>query len=71
MRKIRIETTYITLGQLLKKIELVGSGGEAKIFLQNGFVKVNNMTEVRRGRKIYPEDQIKIKGYGYVQVFSA
>lgn len=70
MQKVRIDSPYITLGQLLKKIDLVGSGGEAKFLLQEGSVKVNNMIEVRRGRKIYPEDQIEIEGYGYVQVFS-
>ncbi len=71
MQKVKIKTSYITLGQLLKKIELVGSGGEAKLFLQNGLVKVNDETEVRRGRKIYPEDQVQIEGYGNVQVFTA
>jgi len=70
MRKIQIDTPYIKLGQLLKKMQIVNSGGEAKIFLQEGKVKVNRRVETRRGRKIYPTDQIEIKGYGYVQVFT-
>jgi len=70
MRKIQIHTPYITLGQLLKKMELVNSGGEAKYFLQQKCVKVNQAVETRRGRKIYPSDQIEIKGYGNVQVYT-
>lgn len=71
MQIVKIHTPYITLGQLLKKIQHVSSGGEAKIFLQKGFVKVNNEVEIRRGRKIYPEDQVEIKGYGNVRVSKA
>lgn len=68
MQKIEIHSPYITLGQLLKKIDLIGSGGEAKHFLQNYTVKVNRFPEKRRGRKLYHQDQIEIEGYGYVQV---
>lgn len=69
MQKIEIHSPFITLGQLLKKIDWVSSGGEVKIFLQTSAVKVNEQTEVRRGRKIYPEDVVEIEGYGHVRVF--
>lgn len=70
MQRVEIHSPYITLGQLLKKIDLIGTGGEAKHFLQNYTVKVNQQPETRRGRKIYPHDQIEIEGYGYVRVYT-
>lgn len=70
MQNIEIDSSYITLGQLLKKINFVSSGGEVKMYLQTGVVKVNEEVELRRGRKIYPQDQVTIEGYGHVRVFS-
>lgn len=56
------ENTYITLQQLLKKEDLVGSGGEAKIVITSGLVKVNNEVETRRGRKLYQGDVVEFEG---------
>jgi ribosome-associated protein len=41
-----------TLGQALKASNLVGSGGEAKVLIQGGEVRVNGEVETRRGRKL-------------------
>lgn len=60
MKKIRISTPYITLGQFLKFADLISSGGETKFFLTENDVRVNNEIEVRRGRKLYPGDQITV-----------
>ncbi|TCS95478.1 S4 domain-containing protein YaaA [Hazenella coriacea] len=68
MRQLKIEGPYITLGQLLKRVDLIGSGGHAKFFLQEVEVKVNSEVEVRRGRKIYPQDLVDISGFGSIQV---
>ncbi len=57
---IQIYTPYITLGQLLKMVDIVSSGGEVKGFLENERVLVNGEPEQRRGRKLYPGDQITI-----------
>lgn len=59
MRAVEISDEYIKLGQLLKLAGMVSSGVEAKIVIQNGEVKVNNETDTRRGRKIYPQDIIE------------
>ena len=40
------------LDQFLKWKNLVSSGGEAKIFIKSGSVKVNGVIEPRRGRKL-------------------
>lgn len=60
MKKIAISTPYITLGQLLKFADVISSGGEVKPFLENNKILVNHETEQRRGRKLYPGDQVKI-----------
>lgn len=58
MKKIRISTAYITLGQFLKFADLISSGGETKFFLTENDVLVNHEVEVRRGRKLFPGDEI-------------
>ena len=40
------------LDQFLKWKNLASSGGEAKIFIKSGSVKVNDVIETRRGRKL-------------------
>ena len=56
--KLRENDEFIKLGQLLKACNLVSSGVEAKIFINDGHVKVNNETCSMRGKKIYREDKV-------------
>lgn len=56
---------YITLGQYLKFINLISSGGEAKTFLTENKVLVNGELESRRGRKLRPGDVIKVDGQSF------
>jgi ribosome-associated protein len=58
--EIPINSPYITLGQLLKLVNLVGSGGEVKAFLRQEQVLVNGQMETRRGRKLYPGDEVRV-----------
>lgn len=60
--KIRETDEFIKLGQLLKKVGLVGSGVEAKEVILDGEVKVNGETEERRGRKLYDGDVVSFDG---------
>jgi len=60
---ISITTDFIKLDSFLKTANLVGSGGEAKILIANGEVHVNGETEVRRGRKLYPGDNVLMGDY--------
>ena len=46
------------LDQFLKWKNLVSSGGEAKIFIKSGSVKVNGDIETRRGRKLNKGDKV-------------
>ena len=66
MKQVKITTEYITLGQFLKYINIIESGALAKIFLLENKVLVNGEAESRRGRKLYPNDQIKIKKEEYI-----
>ena len=50
----------MTLGQVLKASNLVGSGGEAKVVIQAGEVRVNGEVETRRGRKLEEGDVVEV-----------
>ena len=50
----------ITLGQALKAATLVGSGGEAKVLVQSGEVRVNGEVETRRGRRLEEGDVVEV-----------
>ncbi len=60
------ETTFairgdlITLGQLIKALDLVTTGGEVKEFLEASYITVNGEEENRRGRKLRVGDRISI-----------
>ncbi len=50
----------ITLDQFLKRAGVVGSGGQAKLAIQDGYVTVNGALETRRGRKLQPGDIVVV-----------
>ena len=62
IEEIVINTEFIKLDQLLKWANFTGSGVEAKMFIQNGEVKVNDAVETRRGKKIYDGDVVEFAG---------
>jgi S4 domain protein yaaA len=57
---VQIDDQYITLAQFLKYINIIGSGGEAKLFLADIEVLYNSKIEQRRGKKLYHGDVIDI-----------
>lgn len=62
METIKIKDDFIKLGQALKLAGWVDSGVNAKIEIQEGFVKVNGEVEVQRGKKICAGDVIEFDG---------
>ena len=60
MDLIFIKTDYITLGQFLKYLGIIGSGSEAKNFLQKNDVFITNRMSRSLGKKLYPQDLVKI-----------
>lgn len=63
-KKVTITTETITLGQLLKLVQAVGTGGAVKWFLRTNEVLVNGEKETRRGRKLKNGDKVEVKGLG-------
>ena len=59
---IKIETPFIKLQDLLKFAGAVGTGGEAKLLIQNGEVAVNGEICTMRGKKLYPGDRAVLGG---------
>ena len=60
VEEIKIDTDYITLGQLLKLAGFIQTGGEAKWYLAENRVLVNGVEESRRGRKLRNGDRIQL-----------
>ena len=59
---IQIRGDTIRLGQLLKLAGLIGSGSEARDFLETERVLVNGEPEGRRGRQLHPGDTVEAAG---------
>ena len=68
MQYIAINTPTIQLGQLLKKANIIATGGQAKFFLVDMDVRVNGEREKRRGRKLVPGDTVEIPGQEPIRV---
>ena len=65
MNEIKIDTEFIKLEQLLKLASIVDSGGIAKMIIQDELIKANGEVETRRGRKLYPGDEVTVNGKKY------
>ena len=63
--EIVIDTDYITLGQFLKLADIIQSGGEAKSFLAQNEIKIDGISDNRRGRKLRGGEVLEILGQKY------
>ena len=61
IRTINISDEFIKLDSLLKYASLASTGGEAKIYIQNGEVCVNGEPCYQRGKKIKSGDIVKFE----------
>ena len=61
METITITTEFIRLQDLMKLSNMVSSGGEAKLLIQNGEVLVNGEICLQRGKKLHPGDTVTYK----------
>lgn len=59
MRDIEIRLEPVQLYKILKFAGLVSSGGEAKFVIAEGQVRVNDVLETRKGKKIVAGDIIE------------
>lgn len=63
--KVEIEGEFIKVGQLIKKINIIDTGGQAKYFLETHEVEVEGKDEVKRNTKLYPGSKVWIDGEVY------
>lgn len=61
--KFKLDGEFIKLESLLKVKGLVSTGGQAKVFIQNGEVRVNGEICLQRGKKLKVGDKIKLFDY--------
>jgi ribosome-associated protein len=59
-RDVDVDEDSIRLAQLLKLAGVIDTGGEAKIRIAAGEVRVNGEVEVRRGRQLRRGDVVEI-----------
>ncbi|CUU45097.1 ribosome-associated protein [Clostridium beijerinckii] len=62
MNKIKIDTEIIKLDAFLKWASIASSGSEAKIYVQDGMIKVNGEVCTQRGKKLRSGDVVNFDG---------
>lgn len=65
MNEIKISSEFIKLDQFLKWAEVSSTGGESKSIIIDGKVKVNNVVEFARGKKLRVGDIVEVQGNQY------
>lgn len=59
MEEVSINSEFIKLDSFLKWCGAVSLGSEAKMYILDEKVKVNNEIETRRGKKLYKGDTVE------------
>ena len=62
---LSIQTEFIKLQDAMKLANVVMSGGEAKVLIQDGQVLVNGETCLMRGKKLCPGDTFSFGNVNY------
>ena len=60
MMKFELKEDYIELFKLIKVMDLVDSGAQAKFIIADGYVKRNGEIEMRKRAKIVKGDVIEV-----------
>ena len=61
-----IGTEFIKLESAMKLMNIVPSGGSAKLEIQDGNVLVGGEVCTMRGKKLYPGDRFSFMGQNYI-----
>ncbi|WP_406602519.1 RNA-binding S4 domain-containing protein [Metamycoplasma sualvi] len=51
--KVKIRGKFIKLGQLIKKLNIIDTGGQAKYFIKSHEIRINNEEDVKRNTKVW------------------
>ncbi len=57
---MKTSSNTIKLDQFLKLAGITQTGGQAKLIIQAGDVKVNDTLEIRRGRQLVSGDRVTV-----------
>ena len=57
---VSIHTEYIQLGQLLKYANVLSTGGQIKVLLEEEKITLNGVLITEKRKKIYPNDIVTI-----------
>ena len=63
MQDVPISDDMIRLGQFLKLANLIDSGSDARVLLEDGSVRVNGESERRRGRQLHRGDVVTVQDH--------
>ncbi len=66
MKEIFIKEEFIRLDSALKFSGVVGTGGQAKMIIQDGLVLVNGDVCTMRGKKLRNGDTVEFENYRFV-----
>ncbi len=66
MKEIFIRDEFIRLDSALKFSGAIGTGGQAKMVIQDGEVYVNGEICVMRGKKLRDGDTVKFENFEFV-----
>jgi ribosome-associated protein len=61
MQTVSLRGEYITLAQALKTAGQANSGGQAKLLVREGKVRVNGEVVTQPGRKLRPGDHFRVQ----------
>ena len=68
MEEIKIKTDFIKLQQLLKLAGVVGQGSDAKLYIQDGIVELNDVVVTERGKKVHHGDIVTVQDIGKFKI---
>lgn len=66
MKEIKIKDDFIKLDAALKFSGVIGTGGQAKMVIQDGLVLVNGEVCTMRGKKLHSGDTVKFENFEFV-----
>lgn len=58
--KVKIQGKFIKLGQLIKKLNIIDTGGQAKYFIETHDIRVNNDEGLKRSSKVWANSTVWI-----------
>jgi ribosome-associated protein len=62
MPKLTLHGDHIPLSQAVKVAGLADTGGQAKLLIRDGRIFVNDVVEIRPGRKLVEGDRFRVQG---------